>query len=246
MTTITAEQIENLYNNGGQLELPNGDTLTRDELVQYIDACDVDTDDNGTPLNNQWQILTDIFGAPNPADMSNLVNVTATNNALQNTAASPYVAQIEDHHDALTIVVRDLTAEATINDDPHAILDLTPHATFGQLGIYPGGLNNPSARMDALNWLQRHGWETIADRDRIIAGYADSLWRVDEPLPVRPAADDLSLSHVGVAASRIGQAEEARDEAIRMALNAGHSVISIAKAANLSRARIYQIRDGRR
>lgn len=125
MHTITAEQIESLYNDGGQLELPNGDTLTRDELVQYVGACDIDTDDDGTPLDDQWQILADVLGAPDPANVSELVDVTA-------------------------------------------------------------------------------------------------------------------------AASRIGKAEAARDKAIRRALDAGHSVIAVANAAGLSRARIYQIRDGRR
>ncbi|MFH9574240.1 hypothetical protein ACH4MG_27330 [Streptomyces sp. NPDC017454] len=244
MNTITAEQIENLYTNGGQLELPNGDTLTREELTQYIASCDIDTDDAGTPLDTQWQILADVLGAPDPTNTSELVDVTATTNALQNAASTTYVAQIIDHHDALTIVVRDLTAETAIDNDPTISLDMTPHATFGDLGIYPNGLNNPSVKTAALNWLASNDWETIADRDRIIAGYSDSLWRVGEPLPVRPAADDLS--RVAVAASRIGQAEEARDEAIRKALAAGHSVIAIANAANLSRARIYQIRDGRR
>ena len=173
-----------------------------------------------------------------------LTNVTTTTKAVQSATTTPYAAHIEEHHDALTIVVRDLTAETAIDDDPDAILEMSPHATFGQLGVYPGGLSNPSVKTAALNWLRDHGWETVADRDRIIAGYADSLWRVNEPLPVRPASDDLS--RIAVAASRIGQAEEARDEAIRKALSAGHSVIAIANAANLSRARIYQIRDGRR
>ncbi|MGW2520502.1 hypothetical protein ACWC09_26505 [Streptomyces sp. NPDC001617] len=124
-STITAENIEDLYTHGGQLELPNGDTLTRDELVQYIGACDIDTDDNGCPLDDQWQILADVLGAPDPSNMTELVDVA-------------------------------------------------------------------------------------------------------------------------VAASRIGQAEEGRDRAIRAALAAGHSVIAIAGQAGLSRARIYQIRDGRR
>lgn len=122
---ITADHIADLFDNGGELELPNGDTLTHDDLVQYIDACDIDTDDNGRPLDDQWQILADVLGAPDPANMPELADVAA-------------------------------------------------------------------------------------------------------------------------AASRIGQAEETRDKAIRAALDAGHSVVSIANAADLSRARIYQIRDGRR
>jgi hypothetical protein len=122
---ITAEQIEDLYNHGGTVELANGEELTRDGLVQYIDACDIDTDTDGTPLDSQWQILADVLGAPDPSNTSELAEVTA-------------------------------------------------------------------------------------------------------------------------AANRITAAEQDRDNAIRKALTAGYPVISIAKAADLSRARIYQIRDGRR
>lgn len=179
------------------------------------------------------------------AKTDNLATVTAATDALQSATGTAYFAQIDDDHGALTVVVRDLTAEAAINEDPEAILDMTPHATFGQLGVYPGGLSNPSAKLDALNWLRNNGWETVADRDRILGGYQDSLWRTGEPLAVRPAPSD-DLSHVAVAASRIGQAEEARDEAIRRALAAKHPVIDIANAAGLTRGRIYQIRDGRR
>ncbi|MFE1272056.1 hypothetical protein [Streptomyces sp. NPDC058758] len=123
---ITAEQIEDLFHNrGSSLELADGDTFTRDDLVTYIDACDIDTDDDGTPLDDQWQLLADVLGAPDPSNTNELANVTAT-------------------------------------------------------------------------------------------------------------AHQLKL------------AEQKRDDAIRAAINAGHSVIGIANAAGLSRARIYQIRDGRR
>lgn len=125
MNEIAAEQIENLFDNGGQIQLPSGDTLTRDSLVQYIDACDIDTDDNGRPADDQWQILADVLGAPDPSNVGELVEVTA-------------------------------------------------------------------------------------------------------------------------AANRITKAERDRDDKIRAAIAAGHSVIAIADAADLSRARIYQIRDGRR
>lgn len=122
---ITAETIEDLYNNGTSIELPNGNTLTRDELVQYIDACEIDTDTHGTPLDSQWQILADVLGAPDPTDLGEIATIAA-------------------------------------------------------------------------------------------------------------------------AAHRITAAEQDRDAAIRRAITAGHQVTAIARAANLSRARIYQIRDGRR
>lgn len=122
---ITSENIEHVFTHGGTLELADGDTFTRDDLVRYIGACDIDTDDDGTPLADQWQILADVLGAPDPSDTSGLTDVIA-------------------------------------------------------------------------------------------------------------AAHKLSL------------AETARDEAIRAAVAAGYPVIGIANAARLSRARIYQIRDGRR
>lgn len=122
---ITAETIEDLYTHGGSLELADGEALTRDQLTQYIDNCDIDTDADGTPLDSQWQILADVLGAPDPSNTSELTDVT-------------------------------------------------------------------------------------------------------------------------VAANQLKLAEAKRDEAIRAAIEAGHSVIGIANCAGLSRARIYQIRDGRR
>lgn len=122
---ITAEAIEDLYNRGGSLELADGENLTRDQLIQYIDNCDIDTDTNGTPLDSQWQILADVLGAPDPSDVGELTTIVA-------------------------------------------------------------------------------------------------------------------------AAHRIEAAEKDRDEAIRRAITEGHQVTAIARAADLSRARIYQIRDGRR
>lgn len=235
MNEITAAQIENLFDVGSELPLPNGDTLTRDGLVQYIDACDIDTDDTGRPTDDQWQILADVLGAPDPSNMAELVDVIAAAAELQEVVKAPYVAVLRDHHDAISIEVQDVNG--------HEDLDTTKYATFGEVGIFDGGLTNVlNVRTAALDWLRDNGWETVADRQIVM--YA-SGWRITEPLPVRPAAtDDLSL--VAVAASRIGQAEEARDEAIRTALAAGHSVIAVAREAKLSRARIYQIRDGRR
>lgn len=122
---ITAETIEDLYAHGGSLELADGEVLTRDQLIQYIDNCEIDTDADGTPTDDQWQILADVLGAPDPSNVSELTEITA-------------------------------------------------------------------------------------------------------------------------AVNRIADAEQERDEKIRAAIAAGYPVISIAEHACLSRARIYQIRDGRR
>lgn len=235
---ITADQVEDLYNGGTRLELSNGATLTRDELVDYIRACDIDTDDDGTPLDSQWQILADVLDAPNPGDVTELATVIATSTALQEVTAAPYAAVLEDHHNCISVVVYDLTG----GDD----LDMGPVTTWGQLGDYPRGLDNPSVIHDAINWLRSNGWEAIPNEARIRAGYPKVEWQPTEALPVRPTAPADDLSRIAIAVSRIGQAEEARDRAIHEALAAGHSVIAIANAAGLSRARIYQIRDGRR
>ena len=44
----------------------------------------------------------------------------------------------------------------------------------------------------------------------------------------------------------VAEAEEFLQDAIRQALAGGHRTVDIAEAAGLSRARIYQIRDGKR
>lgn len=75
---ITAETIEDLYNRGGSLELADGDTFTRDDLITYIGAFDIDTDDNGTPLADQWQLLADVLEAPDPGNTIGLTDVIAT------------------------------------------------------------------------------------------------------------------------------------------------------------------------
>jgi hypothetical protein len=75
---ITAEHIKDLFNHGGSLELADGDTFTRDDLITYIGACDIDTDADGTPLDDQWQLLADVLGSPDPSDTSALTDVIAT------------------------------------------------------------------------------------------------------------------------------------------------------------------------
>ncbi|GHB55255.1 hypothetical protein GCM10010331_48840 [Streptomyces xanthochromogenes] len=235
---ITADQIEDLYNGGTRLELSSGATLTRDELVDYIKACDIDTDDDGTPLDSQWQILADVLDAPDPSNVTELATVAAASSALREVTAAPYEAVLEDHHDCISVAVHDLTA----GEDP----DMGSIATWGQLGDYPRGLANPAVIHDAIDWLRRNGWEAVPNEARIRAGYPQVEWQPTEALPVRPAAPADDLSRIAIAVSRIGEAEVTRDQAIRDALAAGHSVIAIANAASLSRARIYQIRDGRR
>ncbi|MGW1119245.1 hypothetical protein ACWD5B_19390 [Streptomyces tanashiensis] len=122
---ITAEQVQEAFENMRDLDLPDGTHMTYPELIRYIDECDIDQDEDGTPLPDQWQMLADVLGAPDPSNVTELVEITA-------------------------------------------------------------------------------------------------------------------------AVNRMAAAEQERDEKIRAAIAAGYPVISIAGHAGLSRARIYQIRDGRR
>lgn len=126
---ITVEQIQDLFH-GHAASIDRGDdydVIKREDVLALVDNCDIDTDDNGTPLSDQWEILAD-----------------------------------------------------ALSDAP-----------------------------------------TDGPRERALTAVED-------------------------AARVLANAEEERDNAIRSAITAGASVISIAAAADLSRARIYQIRDNRR
>lgn len=125
---ITANEIEDLWNHGGTLD--RGDDynpLTREDVAALVENGEIDTDDDGVPLNHEWQTLAEALS-------------------------------FESH------------------DSP---------------------------------------------RERALIAVED-------------------------AAARLARAEGERNEAIRKALKANAAVMSIASAAGLSRARIYQIRDGRR
>lgn len=78
-------------------------------------------------------------------------------------------------------------------------------------------------------------WEILADQ-----------LNSDEPGEPTSGEQERMLEAVADAAAAIGDAERGRDERIRSAIAAGVPIIAVAKKANLSRARIYQIRDGRR
>lgn len=57
---VTIDQIKNLWHNGGTID--RGDDyapITQDDLG----ALDIDTDDNGTPLDTEWQVIADQFNS---------------------------------------------------------------------------------------------------------------------------------------------------------------------------------------
>lgn len=125
---ITADQVRTLWTHGGTIRRGEDYApITQDDLG----ALDIDTDDDGTPLPDQWDIIADQLNSAAPGEPA--------------------------------------------NDAQHGILD---------------------------------------------------------------AIEDI--------VRRIRDAELERDDIIRQAVAEGIPVISIAERADLSRARIYQIRDGRR
>lgn len=125
---ITADQVRNLWHNGGTIDRGDEyDVLRQADVFALVENGDVDTEDDGTPTEEMWQVLA-----------------------------------------------------------------------------------------DALSFA-----DTDHPRERALIAIED-------------------------AAARLANAEGERDDAIRKALTEGASVIAIASAAGLSRARIYQIRDRRR
>ena len=64
---ITAEQVRDLWNNGGRID--RGDDLspvTQDDLSALIGA--IDTDDQGNPLDTEWEILADQLNSDEPGE----------------------------------------------------------------------------------------------------------------------------------------------------------------------------------
>lgn len=55
--------------------------------------------------------------------------------------------------------------------------------------------------------------------------------------------DDDLLDRIGTATARLKASHAERDAAIREAVQSGISVTAIARAADLSRAHVYRIRD---
>lgn len=91
----------------------------------------------------------------------------------------------------------------------------------------------PARRCDACG-KRRVGVTVVRGRD-LCPSCADTL---------SAAVEDLTAAHVDalhVAAVKIDNAREDRDVAIRAAFADGVSVAQIAQAANLTRARVYQL-----
>ncbi|MFI1530891.1 hypothetical protein [Streptomyces griseus] len=90
----TSQQIEDLFHGAlDHVSLADGTRFTRENLLVYIDAFRIRTDEDGTPLARQWQVLArrlrEPHGAPDPAEL----------HALR--AAADAIRQAEAERDAI-------------------------------------------------------------------------------------------------------------------------------------------------
>ncbi|MFD7109125.1 hypothetical protein ACFWAF_02910 [Streptomyces microflavus] len=116
--SITAEQVKEAYQSMGSLPMQDGTEMSYPELVRYIDECDVDQDENGDPLNDQWQMLADVLGAPDLSDVNELVEITAAVNRL--------AAAEQDRDDKIRAAVA----------AGHPVIAIAGHARLSRARIY--------------------------------------------------------------------------------------------------------------
>ncbi|MFE2640151.1 hypothetical protein ACFXKF_36305 [Streptomyces scopuliridis] len=79
---LTSQQVEDLFHGGmDHVTLADGTSFTRDDLLAYINAFRIKTDEDGTPLARQWQVLArrlrEPHGAPDPAELESLRNAAS-------------------------------------------------------------------------------------------------------------------------------------------------------------------------
>jgi len=95
---------------------------------------------------------------------------------------------------------------------------------------------------DAADLLWEHGWRTLDDPSQADVGY--------DIVRVEPADYEQIVQHVTLARERARIEHERQDTAwravIRHAMHDNASATALAKAAGISRERIYQLRDNRR
>ena len=95
---------------------------------------------------------------------------------------------------------------------------------------------------DAADLLWEHGWRILDDPSQADVGYY--------VVTVEPADYEQIVQHVTLARERARIEHERQDTAwraiIRHAMHDNASATALAKAAGISRERIYQIRDNRR
>jgi len=99
---------------------------------------------------------------------------------------------------------------------------------------------------DAADLLWEHGWRTLDDPSQVDTS-VDVGYDI---VTVEPADYEQIVKHVTFAREKAQIEHERQDTAwraiIRHAMHDNASATALAKAAKISRERIYQIRDGRR
>ncbi|WP_327135910.1 hypothetical protein OG311_38070 (plasmid) [Streptomyces sp. NBC_01343] len=112
-------------------------------------------------------------------------------------------------------------------------------------GIIDRGEDYPPLTQDDLGALDVDTDETGVPLDDMWEVLADQL-NSNEPGEPSNDAQRTTLELIEETVQRIHDAEIERDALIRQAIAERAPVIAIAERAGLSRARVYQIRDGRR
>jgi hypothetical protein len=139
-----------------------------------------------------------------------------------------------------------ITAEAVDLGDPVIIVTICDSESREEhlIADYPiSDADYPiSDGEDAADLLWEHGWRILDDPSQAGVGY--------DIVTVEPADYEQIVRHVTFARDRARVEHERRDTAwraiIRHAMHDNASATALAKAAGISRERIYQIRDNRR
>ncbi|MFE7237158.1 hypothetical protein [Streptomyces sp. NPDC057580] len=119
--TVTVDQLKTLWHHGGTIN--RGDDyspITQDDLA----ALDIDTDDNGYPLDNQWQVLADQFNGETAGE----VYSSAQHNVLE--AIEDSVKTIRDAETARDDLIRQAITEGV------PVITIAERASLSRARIY--------------------------------------------------------------------------------------------------------------
>lgn len=140
-----------------------------------------------------------------------------------------------------------ITAEADIaSGHPEIIVMIHDSETGEAIPVANYPLSDEDTLQSALDTLRENGWRTLDDPSQVYTcveiGY--------DIVTVEPADYEQIVQHVTFAREKAQIEHERQDTAwraiIRHAMHDNASATALAKAAKVSRERIYQIRDGRR
>ncbi|WP_282790905.1 hypothetical protein [Streptomyces sp. CC224B] len=93
---VTAQQIRDLWKNGGSID--RGDDYTPVTLEDF-EGLDIDTDDEGNPTEEMWQVLADQVNSELPGAHA---GPTAEGDLLDDIAAAARaITDAEEHRDSL-------------------------------------------------------------------------------------------------------------------------------------------------